>query len=51
MKLIRFGKSGYEKPGIILPDSSRRDVSEFVNDYDESFFENEGIEKLQKIVE
>ncbi len=51
MKLIRFGESHKEKPGIILQDGSRRDVSEFVNDYDESFFENEGIEKLQKIVE
>ncbi len=51
MKLIRYGENGKEKPGIILQDSSRRDVSEFVNDYDESFFENEGIEKLQKIVD
>ncbi len=50
MKLIRFGENGKEKPGLILSDGSRRDVSEYVNDYDESFFENEGIEKLQKIV-
>lgn len=51
MKLIRFGKPGKEKPGVILPDGSRRDVSEFVNDFDESFFEKNGIKKLKKIIE
>lgn len=47
MKLIRFGEKGKEKPGVILSDGSRRDVSTFVNDYDESFFGNDGINKLQ----
>lgn len=48
MKLIRFGEAGREKPGIILSDDSRRDVSAFVHDFDESFFENDGIQKLQQ---
>jgi 2-keto-4-pentenoate hydratase/2-oxohepta-3-ene-1,7-dioic acid hydratase in catechol pathway len=46
MKLIRFGKPGQEKPGVILPDGSRRDVSTFTKDFDEIFFENDGIKKL-----
>jgi len=48
MKLIRFGESGREKPGVILPDSSIRDVSEFAEDYDESFFESSGISRLEE---
>jgi len=47
MKLIRFGQPGKEKPGIILHDDSRRDVSEFIEDYNEAFFEDDGINKLQ----
>lgn len=47
MKLIRFGEKGKEKPGVILSDGSRRDVSTFVNDFDETFFEKGGISKLQ----
>ena len=38
MKLIRFGDPGKEKPGVILPDGSVRDVSQFTEDFDESFF-------------
>jgi 2-keto-4-pentenoate hydratase/2-oxohepta-3-ene-1,7-dioic acid hydratase in catechol pathway len=47
MKLIRFGLPGKEKPGIILQDASRRDVSAFTKDYDEAFFEDDGVNKLQ----
>jgi len=47
MKLIRFGQPGKEKPGIILHDDSRRDVSEFIEDYNEAFFEDDGVNKLQ----
>jgi len=47
MKLIRFGQPGKEKPGIILHDGSRRDVSEFIEDYNEAFFEDDGVNKLQ----
>ncbi len=47
MKLIRFGETGKEKPGIIIG-NNRFDVSEYVNDYDEQFFANNGLESLQK---
>ena len=51
MKLIRFGEINKEKPGVILPDRTKIDVSKFVNDYDEQFFGNQGIEKLNKWLE
>tara|TARA_B100000242_G_scaffold294333_1_gene276464 strand:- start:7309 stop:8163 length:855 start_codon:yes stop_codon:yes gene_type:complete len=47
MKLIRFGELNNEKPGIQLDNNSRIDVSSFINDYDEFFFESDGIEKLK----
>jgi 2,4-diketo-3-deoxy-L-fuconate hydrolase len=49
MKLIRFGKEGKEKPGIHL-DGKNYDLSAFIKDYDESFFEQNGLEKLAGIV-
>ena len=49
MKLIRFGKEGQEKPGIHL-EGKNYDLSAFVKDYDESFFEQNGLEKLKGIV-
>jgi len=49
MKLIRFGKEGQEKPGIHL-DGKNYDLSAFIKDYDESFFEQNGLEKLAGIV-
>ncbi len=49
MKLIRFGESGNEKPGIIEGEKWH-DVSSFVKDYDEDFFANDGINQLRKIV-
>ena len=50
MKLIRFGTFGKEKPGIHI-DGVNYDVSGLVNDYDESFFENDGLNNLAKILE
>ena len=49
MKLIRFGASGQEKPGIIEGEKWY-DVSSFIKDYDEDFFGNDGINQLEKIV-
>ena len=48
MKLIRFGESGSEKPGIQLEDESRIDISAFGEDYNENFFETDGLERLEK---
>ena len=45
MKLIRFGETGKEKPGICL-DGSNYDVSGFIKDYDEAFFANGGLPHL-----
>ncbi|MEO5944232.1 MAG: fumarylacetoacetate hydrolase family protein [Ferruginibacter sp.] len=47
MKLIRFGEAGKEKPGIILNDKWY-DVSSFVKDYDEAFFEKDGLRNLKE---
>ena len=49
MKLIRFGKEGKEKPGIHL-EGKNYDLSAFIKDYDESFFEQNGLQKLAGIV-
>lgn len=46
MKLIRFGKSGQEKPGVELPDGKRIDTSAFGEDYTEQFLTNDGIARL-----
>jgi 2,4-didehydro-3-deoxy-L-rhamnonate hydrolase len=47
MKLIRFGEKGQEKPGAILKDGSRIDVSAIGSDYDEAFFASGGLKKLE----
>ena len=49
MKLIRFGEFEKEKPGVIMNDKWL-DVSEFITDYDERFFEEEGLLQLKKIL-
>ncbi|HEY1464727.1 MAG TPA: fumarylacetoacetate hydrolase family protein [Terriglobales bacterium] len=43
MKLIRFGDPGREKPGVLLDDGNRIDVSGNFSEYDESFFEKGGL--------
>lgn len=49
MKLIRFGQPGAEKPGIVL-DEQYYDLSQFGEDYNEQFFETNGLERLQQYV-
>lgn len=51
MKLIRFGKIGNEKPGIVDAAGNRRSVARFFKDFDEKFFENDGIERLKAVLE
>src|SRR5215475_9577537 len=48
MKLIRLGEVGQEKPGVLLDDGTRLDVSAFGSDYDEHFFASGGLEKLPR---
>lgn len=48
MKLIRFGSVGNEKPGVQLENGTKINVAAFGSDYDENFFGNNGIEKLQE---
>lgn len=50
MKLIRFREDGKEKPGVIL-DDKYYDASSFGEDYNETFFETDGLNRLQKFVE
>jgi 2,4-didehydro-3-deoxy-L-rhamnonate hydrolase len=47
MKLIRFGDPGKERPGILLGEDTRLDVSSFGTDYDENFFSNGAFSRLQ----
>ena len=46
MKLMRFGQLGNEKPGLVLENGKKVDVSSFGEDYDEKFFGTQGIERL-----
>src|SRR6202158_3968455 len=48
MKLIRFGEPGAEKPGVLLNDQTRLDVSPFSSDYDEEFFGSGGLARLRQ---
>jgi 2,4-didehydro-3-deoxy-L-rhamnonate hydrolase len=50
MKLIRFGEINKEKTGIIINDEYY-DTSSFGEDYNEHFFETDGLNRLQKFIE
>lgn len=47
MKLIRFGAPGEEKPGLILSDNRKIDISGFGEDYDPAFISSGGLERLK----
>jgi 2-keto-4-pentenoate hydratase/2-oxohepta-3-ene-1,7-dioic acid hydratase in catechol pathway len=49
MKLIRFGEAGKEKPGVIIKDKCY-DVSASFSDFDEDFFESDGLSRLNKVI-
>ena len=49
MKLIRYGEPGKERPGVII-DDRWFDISNYFNDYDEKFFEGDGIALLNKLI-
>jgi len=46
MKLIRFGPSGHERPGILDDQNRRRDCSGGFADWDRAFFHNDGLRQL-----
>ncbi len=50
MKLIRFGETGQEKPGVIINDAWF-DVSHLVDDYNEAFFGGDAIGKLKSDIQ
>ena len=50
MKLLRFGEPGTEKPGILV-NQKILDVSSFGEDFGESFFEMDGIKRLEDWLE
>ena len=49
MKLIRWGEAGKEKTGVIINDV-QYDTSAFGGDYNEDFFDNNGLERLEEFV-
>lgn len=49
MRLIRFGEPQNEKPGVLDEENVRRDISSMFRDWDRSFFEEDGIRKLELI--
>ena len=49
MKLIRWGTPGKEKTGVIIGEK-RFDTSAFGEDYNEIFFESDGINRLGKFI-
>jgi 2,4-diketo-3-deoxy-L-fuconate hydrolase len=49
MKLIRFGELGKEKPGIIM-NNKWYDLSAFFTDFNEAFFEQDGLNQLQSLI-
>lgn len=51
MKLIKFGTRGSEKPGVILSNGTPIDVSACTSDFNESFFQSGGLERLSAWLE
>jgi 2-keto-4-pentenoate hydratase/2-oxohepta-3-ene-1,7-dioic acid hydratase in catechol pathway len=49
MRLIRFGDAGREKPGVVISDLMY-EASAFGEDYNERFFETEGLKRLDKFL-
>lgn len=45
MKLLRYGEPGKEKPGVWMNDEIV-DVSSFVEDFNDRFFDSDGLNKL-----
>ena len=50
MKLIRFGEPHHERPGVLLADGTRLDVSEHFADYTPEFFAAGGLARLREVL-
>jgi 2,4-diketo-3-deoxy-L-fuconate hydrolase len=50
MKLIRYGAAGKEKTGVIINDV-KYDTAAFGEDYNEQFFESDGLSRLQQFID
>lgn len=50
MKLIRYGEPGRERPGVCINDECY-DVSGFIQDFDENFFNHGGLQHLAWMLE
>ena len=51
MKLIKFGTQGSEKPGVLLSNGTYIDVSACTPDFNEAFFESDGLHRLSSWIE
>jgi len=51
MKLVRIGKLGAERPGVLVDDDHYVDVSDRVPDYDAAFFASNGLARLPDLIE
>jgi 2-keto-4-pentenoate hydratase/2-oxohepta-3-ene-1,7-dioic acid hydratase in catechol pathway len=51
MKLVRFGPSGQERPGIVVADGAIKDCSAVVSDYDHAFFATGGLDRLRTVAD
>ena len=51
MKLIKFGTQGSEKPGVLLSNGTSIDVSACTPEFNEAFFESDGLHRLSSWIE
>lgn len=51
MKLVRFGPSGAERPGVLVDAETIMDVSSLVDDFDSAFFGSDGVGRLREAVD
>ncbi len=51
MKLIRYGKKGNEKPGVLLGKEKFADVSQYFDDFNLNFFDGNGLKNLKEHLE
>ena len=51
MKLIRFGERDKERPGLLLDDGTRKDLSGHFTDWNRDFFNNNGLAALHDLAQ